>query len=762
MILAGFTPLIYLFPLHPPVSLLSPPALFFGILAVLSALITMNYRGLLRGSIDRQVNTAFVFPLLFLVEPTTVIVILWSVALADGVLHPRKPLSVFYNMGQLSLAAGSAVAVLRLGKVPVPFTQDPSPSHLPAVFLALLTFTLLNEILTQTIACLAGRRKFSLAAGISRSAALTELLCVCFGVGLLLLWTARPWYAAAGAAAPFMVMFLIIELARREQQVEREHAALGSLQELGLEIGAELESDRLYQTLVRAASEGIKVGGAILGVARRPSEPCRVVSACGVFSESAPDTLCPHCAERMAFPHSTSILLDPRNPPHPEKCEFTKVNAVEFVLTPLNSSGGLPALLAVGRGEERRRFTGYDLQAMDTLRGFADMALANSHLLSEMREMHERLTQSEKMSALGTLVSGVAHELNNPLTTVIGYAEMLQRQEQESSRRTMLEAVVREGRRSARIVNNLLTFSRKRKPNKEATNLNVLVRQILELRAVELTHNEIQVENRLASGLPPVLADPNQIQQVIMNLMINAEHAVADIASDRWIRIRSYCRDDRVVLEVQDNGPGISEENAADIFLPFYTTKEVGRGTGLGLSICYGIITEHKGEIRHQSPDEGGARFAISLPVLHADAPRKKPDREASPRTEAGGRILVVDDEPAVAEMVHAVLDEAGWKVSSTVSATDALNLIGTETYDIILTDVVMPGMNGMEFYEALGFRRPELLPHVVFITGDSVRRQTMDFLENVRNDYLLKPFEEMELLSTLSRVSGRLQASRQ
>jgi two-component system NtrC family sensor kinase len=354
----------------------------------------------------------------------------------------------------------------------------------------------------------------------------------------------------------------------------------------------------------------------------------------------------------------------------------------------------------------------------------------------------------------------VAHELNNPLTSVKGYAQLLLQREEDPSQARMLTKITAETDRAAKIVQNLLTFSRKRTTEKTPTDLNRVIEQVIELREYDLRVANLTIVRDLARSLPPVLADPDQIQQVLLNLLTNAEHAIREAERPGRITVSSRATGGRVRLEVADDGRGIAPENLKRIFVPFFTTKEIGRGTGLGLSICYGIVQDHGGTIEVDSVLGKGSTFRLELPALSgAEVPEQAEAEAAAPPAAAGpGRLLVVDDEEAIAELVRDVLEPEGWEVRTARDGMEALARVREDRFDVLLVDMRMPGMDGREFYEALRDRFPHLAQRVVFATGDSGSDGTSQFLEDAGTPLLGKPYDLralVEVVSTVARQGG-------
>jgi two-component system NtrC family sensor kinase len=324
----------------------------------------------------------------------------------------------------------------------------------------------------------------------------------------------------------------------------------------------------------------------------------------------------------------------------------------------------------------------------------------------------------------------------------------------------MLTKIAAETDRAAKIVQNLLTFSRKRTTEKALTDLNRVIEQVIELREYDLRVTNVTIVRDLAPVLPPVLADPDQIQQVLLNLLTNAEHAIREMGRPGRITVRSRVKDGRVRLEVADDGPGIAPENLKRIFVPFFTTKEIGRGTGLGLSICYGIVQDHGGTIEVDSVPGRGASFRLEFPALGgADLPAETATEEAPRATAAAaGCLLVVDDEEAIAELVRDVLEPEGWEVRTARDGVEALASVREVVPDVLLVDMRMPGMGGREFFEALRERFPDLAQRVVFATGDSGSEGTSQFLEDAGTPLLGKPYDLralVEVISTVARQGG-------
>jgi len=375
------------------------------------------------------------------------------------------------------------------------------------------------------------------------------------------------------------------------------------------------------------------------------------------------------------------------------------------------------------------------------------------------RQIQAKMLQTEKMAALGQLVSGIAHELNNPLTGIMGYAQLLLGHDLQSAQLAEAKNVYHEAERARRIVKNLLYFARENKPERSRVDVNEIVERTIALRSYELRVEDIVVECDLAPGLPHTMADPYQLQQVILNLVINAEHALLGDRGHGRVCVRTRHlfhgtgrrTGESIVLEVSDDGPGIPPAIASRIFDPFFTTKAPGLGTGLGLSIVYGIVHQHGGEVAFENLPGGGAKFTVELPIV--PVPATEP-ATAAPRISSSGdaapsrRFLVVEDEPTVAQLIVDVLREEGHRVDAVLDSQEGLMRLSRGEYDLVICDLRMPRLDGPAFYDALVRAGSPMRDKIIFITGDTLAPRTLKFLESKNLPYLAKPFlvEELKL----------------
>jgi two-component system, NtrC family, sensor kinase len=374
--------------------------------------------------------------------------------------------------------------------------------------------------------------------------------------------------------------------------------------------------------------------------------------------------------------------------------------------------------------------------------------------ITEERRLAEQLLQREKLAAIGQLVSGVAHELNNPLAGIMAFAQLLHATAaMNAEQRDSLETIHREAKRAAKIVSNLLFFARQRSPERGATDLNQVLLDTLEMRSYVLRTQQVEVITDLDVTLPLTWADAFQLQQVALNLITNAEQALATHRGPKSITLASRWLDGRLAMVVSDTGPGIAPDQIDQLFNPFYTTKPVGEGTGLGLSISDGIVRQHGGEIRVNSRAGAGATFTVLLPHVAVpvdSAPAATPVVERSSEARA---FLLVDDEPSIRTALAIFLRRCGHTVQTAESGEEALALLGRRRYDGIFLDLRMPDLSGAELFAQLRSRDPDQAERVVFTTGDVDADGTRDFLLHCGRPFVPKPFALGTVTEMLERV---------
>jgi PAS domain S-box-containing protein len=371
----------------------------------------------------------------------------------------------------------------------------------------------------------------------------------------------------------------------------------------------------------------------------------------------------------------------------------------------------------------------------------------------ERQKFEDKAQVASRLAVVGEMAAGVAHEINNPLTGVLGFSQMLLEKENVPDEiKAELRLIVDGSQRVADIVKRLLTFARQTKPVKTLTNINELIDNTLKLREYVLKTVNINVVTRFDPELPWSIADPGQLQQVFLNLIVNAEQAMKTAHGRGTLTITTEKKDNNILMSFRDDGPGITPENRKRLFEPFFTTKAPGEGTGLGLSLSRSIILEHNGSMRVESEFGCGANFIIELPIVESlpsetDVPI--PPVQTKPAETKHGKILVVDDEPGVRILLERVFTQMGHQVDCVADAETAVNKLDAKpTYDIILTDVRMPGMSGIELHTYILEKSPGMKNKVIFITGDVMGADIKEFLIKNNLTYFAKPFD-IEALKT-------------
>ena len=439
-------------------------------------------------------------------------------------------------------------------------------------------------------------------------------------------------------------------------------------------------------------------------------------------------------------------------PASPELVEGEQTAAVS-----LESSGSLVGVLAIS-SRRPRQFKPLEERLLTALADHSAVAIENTRLYEELKNRHEelrrtqaQLLQTEKIAAMGQLLAGVAHELNNPLSVVIGQARLLEMKTKDAGDAERSQKIAAAADRCGRIVKNFLALARQHPPERQLADLNQVVRDALELVGYQLRVASVEVILDLAAPSSALWADPHQLHQVVLNLVTNAHHAMRETPAPRRLRLATRFDATHASIEVSDTGPGIPADVLPRIFEPFFTTKPAGQGTGLGLSLCQGMVEAHGGTIRVESEVGRGTTFVVSLPIqaLPVLTMKSTPGETTEVRR---GRILVVDDEPVVLEVLAGLLGLQGHTVETVGSGSAALEKIAAGSYDLIFSDVRMPGLDGPGLYREISERYPALLSRLVYITGDTLSPDVEAFLSRTAVTCLTKPF----VFDELQRVVGR------
>ena len=375
--------------------------------------------------------------------------------------------------------------------------------------------------------------------------------------------------------------------------------------------------------------------------------------------------------------------------------------------------------------------------------------------VSEQADQRNRMVANSRLVAVGEMAAGVAHELNNPLTAVLGFSQLALKQTVDPVLRKDLEAIASEAERAGHIVDNLLGFARSHSGLGDRFDPAASLQKVLDLREYECRVNNIEVVTYFDPDTPVTRADAHRMEQVYLNLLGNAIQAIGDGPGRGSVTVGLVAIDGLIRTSITDDGPGIPEEVLPHIFEQFYTTKPVGKGTGLGLHICQEIVKDHGGEIRVESHARRGTTFVVEIPIVALVEPAEEaPDkRRGLARTMSYTmlKVLAVDDEPVITDLLTRILTGLGHEVDTAPDGAEALRMINLTDYDAILLDVKMPGLGGPEVLRCLEGLRPEIVDRVLFITGDTVSPGTQSFLQTQEEVGVLhKPFSLEELRDRL------------
>ncbi|MGH9717822.1 MAG: PAS domain S-box protein [Candidatus Acidiferrales bacterium] len=462
--------------------------------------------------------------------------------------------------------------------------------------------------------------------------------------------------------------------------------------------------------------------------------------------------------DQLRAAHATVVAGTAPNLPE----EFRRLRNAEGIavlqVVVLWTKDRIVGILLIGCRDERD-FSAAELNLLSAVANQIATAIDKSLLLEKTREAYEslrhtqqQLLQSEKMAAVGQLISGVAHELNNPLTAILGYSQLLKSDDLTGKRTAeYVEKLHRQAQRTHHIVQSLLSFARQQKPQRTPVSLHQILEDTLILREYDLRLGKIRVHREFDPRLPATSADFNQLQQVFLNILNNAMDAIQEAAESGEIWIRTEASSGDLRVEFTDSGPGV--QNPLRIFDPFYTTKPVGKGTGLGLSICYGIVKEHGGDIEVRNSPPRGATFAITLPLLvGTSAPPT--ERTANAKGIVPGTILLVDDVETVLQLEEEVLGAAGASVRVARSAQQAMEILKKEPVDVIVCDAKLHGDDSAaDLYRWIQKKRPELISRLLFTVSNAGQEIESPFLRKTCCPVLRKPFKIEELLGAVKSV---------
>ncbi len=556
----------------------------------------------------------------------------------------------------------------------------------------------------------------------------------------------------------------VTERKRAEQEIRRRNRELMMLNSIAQMLGQSLDSEEVLGRVIHQVVDlfGLDLGAVYL----LDQTTCnfRRAAATGFRSEYAryfpPTTLSKELVQQVHQVHQVhATLLSPKSLPLPDI--FREMEGKEGIL-----DSHLVVLWAKDRiigglfvaSRTRREFSGAELNLLAAVGNQVATSIDKSLLHQEtrkafenLRRTQEQLLQSAKMSAVGQLISGVAHELNNPLTAILGYSQLLSSSDHLSPRGAdYVLKLYKQAQRTHRIVQNLLSFARQQKPERAPAQVNQIVEDTITLREYDLKVNNICVHREFGADLPLISGDSHQLQQVFLNILNNAVDAILESSGHGDIWISTAAENGSLRIEFTDSGPGVKD--SLRVFDPFYTTKPVGKGTGLGLSICYGIIKEHGGEIEVRNSPPRGATFSILLPLSRVEY--QAGQRPAADETLALGRVLLVDDEEAVLELEQEILRKHCQEIQVVHSGREAIQALESNAVDVIVTDLKMPGdVSGSDIYEWVEQNRPELAARIIFTMSNVREDEARALLEKSGCPSVQKPFHIEEFLGAIRRA---------
>jgi two-component system NtrC family sensor kinase len=568
---------------------------------------------------------------------------------------------------------------------------------------------------------------------------------------------------AAGNVSAYQGFLLdITERKQAESEIRRRNRELLVLNSIGQTLTESLDlSDSLHRTL-RQMAELFSLDTTSIYLFEQEGAQLQRIVAVGHRSEFSknfpPVPVKPELMQSIKAAHATFLSVQGLALPQIFRDIQLREGLLAAYVVVLWSKDRVIGGLVIG-SRTTREFSPADVNLLIAVGSQISSAIERSSLYEETRQAYENLRRtqeqllhSEKLAAVGQLISGVAHELNNPLTAILGYSQLLTSSGQMGQQGIeYADKLYKQAQRTHRIVQNLLSFARQHKPERAPVQINQALEETLALRDYDLRMHNIRVHLDLAENLPVTSADPHQLQQVFLNMVNNAVDAILEHSTEGDLWVRTALDDDRLCVEFTDSGPGVKD--ASRVFDPFYTTKPVGKGTGLGLSICYGIITEHGGTIQVRNVPARGASFIIQLPHQPtASLSFSMPDQKAIPARE--GRILLVDYDDSVLEAVGTILSARGHRVQTARSIHEAGALIEKEDFDLVVADLhISDGTNGGGLSDWLARHKPVLSKRLIWMCAVAPSEDAAENFAAKGRPVLQKPFKATDLLAAVDEL---------
>lgn len=564
------------------------------------------------------------------------------------------------------------------------------------------------------------------------------------------------------------VLATAVEKCRWIESAQREVRAQKLLNRAGRVLTSTLESQEVLTRVMREVIQALNAedGSVVLVDAARDQLYFAAVASPQAAELIGTGIPMGHGIVGWAIEHGESVLaLDARTDQrfYERIDQQTGMSTQSVMCVPLSSRDRVIGAIEV-MNSKNEQFTSYDLQLLESLAPQAAIAIENAFLfenvkqqMAELERTQGQLLQAEKLSAIGELVAGVAHELNNPLTAVVGYAQLLLETCEDAEMREDLERINREAQRSARIVQNLLAFARQQGSEKHAIELGQVLDKAIDLLAYQLQVNNISLVRELAPQPMIALGDRYQLQQVFLNLITNAYQAMHKAYGRGTLTIRTERVNGNLArIYFIDDGPGVPAEIASRVFDPFFTTKDVGEGTGLGLSICLGIVQEHEGRIWLDAEVERGATFVVELPLDREELKLHEEELAPEPVRYQDLSVLVIDDEPEIVLLLQRVLEAEGYDVVAVNGGHEALDALSRGSYDLVICDLKMPGVGGRDIFGYLTEHQPQLAERIIFTTGDTVSSDSWAFLQETHQPFISKPFRPQTVLAQVGALLSR------
>jgi len=568
---------------------------------------------------------------------------------------------------------------------------------------------------------------------------------------------------AAGNVTAYQGFLLdITERKQAEHEIRRRNRELLVLNSIGQTLTESLDlSDSLHRTL-RQMAELFNLDATSLYLFDQNGTQLRRIAAVGHRSEFSrrfpPVSVNPELMQHIKAVHATFLSAQGLSLPPIFRDVQLKEAIVDAYVVVLWSKDRVIGGLVVG-SRAPREFSAADVNLLIAVGSQFSSAIERSILYEEtrlayenLRRTQEQLLHSEKLAAVGQLISGVAHELNNPLTAILGYSQLLTSSGQMGQQGIeYADKLYKQAQRTHRIVQNLLSFARQHKPERVPVQINQTLEETLALRDYDLRMHNVRIHLDLAENFPVTSADPHQLQQVFLNMVNNAVDAILEHSTEGDIWVRTALNGDRLCIEITDSGPGVKD--ASRVFDPFYTTKPVGKGTGLGLSICYGIITEHGGTIRVRNIPARGASFTVELPFQPMASPVSSTPGQGA-ISGRDGRILLVDHDDSVLEAVGTILRGRDHRVQTAKDIREARALLEKQDFDLIVADLhVSDGANGGGLGEWLAQHKPALSRKLIWMCAVAPSEDAGENIAGNGRQILQKPFKASDLLAAVDEL---------